>query len=93
MEILYDYMSSQDFSNEMRLINDSYVAELDIIAKEENSMQKHWKARKKAAKARLMGFSEFMGTIKTIATELPAIKEIEAADQKALPSPEEDGSN
>ncbi len=93
MEILYDYMSSKGFSNEMRLINDSYVAELDIIAKEENSMQKHWKARKKAAKARLMGFSEFMGTIKTIATELPAIKEIEAADQKALPSPEEDDSN
>ena len=93
MEILYDYMSSNDFSNEMRLINDSYVADLDIIAKEESAMQKHWKARKKAAKARLQGFSEFTATIKTIATELPVIKEIEAADQKALTSPEEDDSN
>jgi len=90
MELLYDYMSSQEFGNEMRLINDSYVAEIDIIAKERRSMERNWSAREKAANARLRGFSEFMGTIKTIATELPAIKEIEGDDQMSLHEPNEE---
>lgn len=55
-------------------MNDSYVAEKEIIDKERRSMEKHWKSREKAAIARLEGFSDFMGTIKTLATELPAIK-------------------
>ena len=90
MELLYDYMASQEFSNAMRLINDSYVAEIDIIAKERRSMERNWTAREKAAKARLSGFNEFFGTVKAIATELPAINQIEADDQLALPSPDED---
>ena len=65
----------------MRMVNDSYVAEKEIIDKERRAMEKHWKSREKAAIARLEGFSDFMGTIKTIATELPAIKEIENDDQ------------
>lgn len=90
MELLYDYMASQEFSNAMRLINDSYVAEIDIIAKERRSMERNWTAREKAAKARLSGFNEFFGTVKAIATELPAINQIEADDQLALPPPDED---
>lgn len=84
MELLYDYMSSQGFGNAMRMINDSYIADIEIIAKERKAMEKHWKGREKAANARLEGFSDFMGTVKTIATELPAIKEIENDDQKFL---------
>ena len=84
MELLYDYMSGQGFGNAMRMINDSYIAEIEIIAKERKAMEKHWKGREKAANARLEGFSDFIGTIKTIATELPAIKEIENDDQKFL---------
>ena len=90
MELLYDYMASQEFSNAMRLINDSYVAEIDIIAKERRSMERNWTAREKAAKARLSGFNEFFGTVKAIATELPAINQIEADDPLALPPPDED---
>jgi len=90
MELLYDYMSSQEFGNEMRLVYDSYIAEIDIIAKEKRTMGRHWSSREKAAEARKRGVEQFLGTIKTIATELPVIKEIEAADQKALPSPEEE---
>ena len=90
MEHLYDYMASQEFSNAMRLINDSYIAELDIIEKERRSMERNWTSRRKAADARLRGFNEFFGTVKEIATELPAIKEIEEDDQWALPSPEDD---
>ena len=90
MTLLYDYMSSQEFANEIRLVYDSFVAEKDIIAKERRTMESHWKARDKAADARLMGLTGLMGTIKSIATELPAIKEIEAADLKALPSPDDD---
>ncbi len=92
MELLYDYMAGQEFVNEMRLINDSYVAEIEIIAKERRSMERNWKGREKAANARLRGFTEFMGTIKTIATELPAIKEIEGDDNLALPSPDDEES-
>ena len=84
MELLYDYMSGQEFINAMRMVNDSYVAEKEIIDKERRAMEKHWKSREKAAIARLEGFSDFMGTIKTIATELPAIKEIENDDQLYL---------
>mgnify|MGYP001288542585 FL=1 len=85
MELLYEYMSGQEFINAMRMVNDSYVAELEIVGKERRVMEKHWRSREKAATARLEGFSDFMGTIKTIATELPAIKEIENDDQKFLP--------
>ena len=88
MELLYDYMSGQEFSNAMRLINDSYIAELDIIEKERRSMERNWSSRKKAAEARLRGFNEFFGTVKNIATELPAIKEIEMDDMMYLPEPE-----
>ena len=84
MELLYNYMSGQEFINAMRMVNDSYIADKEIIAKERRAMEKHWKSREKAAIARLEGFSDFMGTIKTIATELPAIKEIENDDQKFL---------
>ncbi len=90
MELLYNYMSGQEFINAMRMVNDSYIADQEIIAKERRAMEKHWKAREKAAIARLEGFSDFMGTIKTIATELPAIKEIDGDDQIALPEPNEE---
>ncbi|MGY8755604.1 MAG: DUF2130 domain-containing protein, partial [Candidatus Poseidoniales archaeon] len=90
MALLYDYMSSQEFTNEMRLVYDSYIAEIEIIAKERRTMGRHWSSREKAADARRRGFEQFLGTIKNIATELPAIKEIEAADQKALPAPDDD---
>tara|TARA_X000001036_G_scaffold315460_1_gene293948 strand:+ start:477 stop:1682 length:1206 start_codon:yes stop_codon:yes gene_type:complete len=92
MALLYDYMSSQEFANEIRLVYDSFVAEKEIIAKERRTMESHWKARDKAADARLMGVTGLMGTIKSIATELPAIKEIEAADLKALPAPDDEES-
>ena len=84
MERLYEYMTSQQFGNAMRMIDDSYIAELDIIAKERRSSERNWSAREKAAEARRKGFSEFFGTVKSIHTDLPAIKEIEAADEKAL---------
>jgi len=90
MEHLYDYMSSQEFNNAMRLIDDSYVAELDIIEKERRSMERNWSGRRKAAEARLKGFAEFIGTVKTIATELPVIKELESSDRMALPGLEDD---
>jgi hypothetical protein len=77
-------MSGQEFINAMRMVNDSYVAELEIVGKERRAMEKHWRSREKAATARLEGFSDFMGTIKAIATELPAIKEIENDDQLYL---------
>jgi len=89
MELLYNYMSGQEFANAMRLIDDSYITELDIIEKERRSMERNWSSRRKAAESRLRSFSEFFGTVKQIATELPAIKQIEIADQKSLLGPEE----
>ena len=90
MELLYDYMSGQEFANAMRLIDDSYVAELEIIEKERRSMERNWSSRRKAAEARLRGFSEFFGTVKQIATELPAIQQIEMGDQNFLPAPDDE---
>ena len=92
MTLLYDYMASQEFANEMGLVYDSYVAEVAIIAKERRTMESHWRSREKMANKRLQGMTGFLGTIKNIATELPVVKKIEAADQKALPSPEEDSN-
>jgi len=89
MELLYDYMSGQEFANAMRLIDESYTAELDIIEKERRSMERNWSARRKAAESRLQGFSEFFGTVKQIATELPAITMIEKSDQKLLSNPDD----
>ena len=89
MELLYDYMSGQDFANAVRMVNDSYIAQQDIIAKERRAQEKHWKSREKANLSLLEGFADFMGTIKTIATELPAIKEIEGDDQMFLSGPDD----
>ena len=33
----------------------------------------------------MKGFAEFIGTVKTIATELPVINELESSDRMALP--------
>ena len=87
MELLYDYMSSQEFSNAMRLIDDSIVTEIEIIEKERRSSERHWSARKKAVEARLRGFSDFFGTVKSIATELPMVEELEMSDERGLPPP------
>ena len=87
MELLYDYMSSQEFSNAMRLIDDSIVTEIEIIEKERRSSERQWSARKKAVEARLRGFSDFFGTVKSIATELPMVEELEMSDERGLPPP------
>ena len=89
IEVLYDYMSSQEFVNVMRMISDSIDSEKDIINKERRAMEKNWKSREKAADAKLLGFAEFIGTIKTIATELPSIKEIEGNDFLSLSEPDD----
>ena len=89
MTLLYEYMTSEDFSSLMRIIYDSYISDKETIATEQRSMTRNWNKRLQAADARLDAMSGMMGKLSTIAHEIPAMKEIEKTDAKALPAPEE----
>jgi hypothetical protein len=88
MEVLYRYLTSDKFSGIMRLIYDSFVTEMETIATEQRGMARNWKRRQEASEARLSAMTEMMGTLSSIATELPAISVLDQIDAAAaLPPP------
>ena len=90
MEVLYRYLTSDKFSGILKLIYDSFVTEIDTIATEKRGMARNWKRRQEAAEARLSAMTEMMGTLSSIATELPAISVLDQIDAAAaLPAPAE----
>lgn len=87
---LYNYMTSEEFTQAMRLVYDSYVQDLEDVATEERSMKLKWNSRKNQAKIRLDAMTAMFGKLDAIAKKIPAMKELKEIETKLLDAPQEE---
>jgi hypothetical protein len=89
MEMLYNYLTSQEFSGQFGAIIEGFKSLQDNYADEKLKMQKIWKEREKQLEKILTNAVSFYGSIKGIAgASIPDIKMLEDGQQKttALPA-------
>lgn len=85
MEMLYNYLTSQEFSGQFGAIIEGFKALQDNYSDEKIKMQKIWKEREKQLEKILMNAVSFYGSIKGIAgASIPDIKMLEDGQQKSL---------
>lgn len=83
MELLYDYLTSNEFVQNIKRIKENYDEMRMGLTKEQNAMRKLWKAREKQIDAVQTNLSYLFGSITGIAG-----KEIDTAGVLELPDPE-----
>lgn len=84
MEMLYNYLTSQEFSGQFGAIIEGFKSLQDNYADEKLKMQKIWKEREKQLEKILTNAVSFYGSIKGIAgASIPDIKMLEG-DQQPL---------
>lgn len=66
-EMLYNYFTSNEFLQQIRAINDAYLALKNSIDKERFYMEKTWKEREKQIEKVLYNNSHFLGALRGIA--------------------------
>lgn len=89
MEMLYNYLTSQEFSGQFGAIIEGFKSLQDNYAEEKLKMQKIWKEREKQLEKILTNAVSFYGSIKGIAgASIPDIKMLEDGQQTttALPA-------
>lgn len=85
MEMLYNYLTSQEFSGQFGAIIEGFKSLQDNYADEKLKMQKIWKEREKQLEKILTNAVSFYGSIKGIAgASIPDIKMLEDGQQKAI---------
>lgn len=85
MEMLYNYLTSQEFSGQFGAIIEGFKSLQDNYAYEKLKMQKIWKEREKQLEKILTNAVSFYGSIKGIAgASIPDIKMLEDGQQKAI---------
>lgn len=85
MEMLYNYLTSQEFSGQFGAIIEGFKSLQDNYADEKLKMQKIWKEREKQIEKILTNAVSFYGSIKGIAgASIPDIKMLEDGQQKAI---------
>ena len=78
MEMLYNYLTSNEFKMQIDSIMDGFMNLKESIDKERFAMEKLWKEREKQLEKVLMSTSHFYGSIKGIAgTALPTVPALE----------------
>jgi len=78
MEMLYDYLTSNEFKMQIDSIMDGFMNLKESIDKERYAMEKLWKEREKQLEKVLMSTSHFYGAIKGIAgSALPSVPLLE----------------
>jgi hypothetical protein len=78
MEMLYNYLTSQEFSGQFGAIIEGFRALQESYNDEKIKMQKIWKEREKQLEKILRNTVEFYGSVKGIAgTSIPDIKTLE----------------
>jgi hypothetical protein len=90
MSLLYNYMTGNEFSMQMKAIVDGFMKMQDELEKEKRSLMASWKRREKTIDGVLMNTTEMYGALQGIAgssaivhidaLELP--EEIEENDDK-----------
>jgi len=78
MEMLYNYLTSNEFKMQIDSIMDGFMNLKESIDKERFAMEKLWKEREKQLEKVLMSTSHFYGSIKGIAgSALPSVPALE----------------
>jgi hypothetical protein len=67
MHLLYDYLTSSEFSEQWKAIREGYMSMRISIQKERDAMEKMWKAREKQLEKVLLNAAHIKGSIEGIA--------------------------
>lgn len=67
MHLLYDYLTSAEFSEQWKAIREGFLAMKQSIQKERDTMEKLWKAREKQLEKVLLNAAHVRGSIEGIA--------------------------
>jgi len=67
MHLLYDYLTSNEFSEQWKAIREGFLSMKISIQKERDAMEKLWKAREKQLEKVLLNAAHFKGSIEGIA--------------------------
>jgi len=81
MQMLYDYLTSNEFMMQVSAIVEGFSNLQDSYVREKRAMERIWKEREKQLEKVLLNTNHFIGSIKGIAgTSIPQLKEIGASD-------------
>src|SRR6202011_1831760 len=67
MQLLYDYLTSTEFSEQWKAIREGFLSMKQSIQKERDTMEKLWKSREKQLEKVLLNAAHFRGSIEGIA--------------------------
>jgi len=67
MHLLYDYLTSPEFSEQWKAIREGFLSMKQSIQRERDTMEKLWKAREKQLEKVLLNAAHFRGSIEGIA--------------------------
>jgi hypothetical protein len=67
MHLLYDYLTSSEFSEQWKAIREGYMSMRLSIQKERDAMEKMWKSREKQLDKVLLNAAHIKGSIEGIA--------------------------
>lgn len=85
MQMLYDYMSSVEFKNQMEAILSSFTELQFGYIQEKNQMEKIWKKREKQLERIMLNTNHFIGSVQGIAGgSIPEIKLISPAENNLI---------
>lgn len=85
MELLYDFLTSQEFRGQFEAIIEGFKSLQDSYSDEKLKMQKIWKEREKQLEKILSNAVNFYGSLKGIAgASIPDIKMLESGDNNLL---------
>jgi hypothetical protein len=78
MQMLYDYLTSNEFMLQVSAIVEGFSDLQDSYVREKRAMERIWKEREKQLEKVLLNTNHFIGSIKGIAgTSIPQLKEID----------------
>ncbi len=78
MQMLYDYLTSNEFMMQVSAIVEGFSDLQDSYIREKRAMERIWKEREKQLEKVLLNTNHFIGSIKGIAgTSIPQLKEID----------------
>ena len=78
MQMLYDYLTSNEFMFQVSAIVEGFSDLQDSYLREKRAMERIWKEREKQLEKVLLNTNHFIGSIKGIAgTSIPQLKEID----------------
>jgi hypothetical protein len=83
MHLLYDYLTSAEFSEQWKAIREGFLSMKQSIQKERDTMERLWKAREKQLEKVLLNAAHVRGSIEGIAGK-------DAIDINLLDEPEDD---